>query len=352
MSLATNNHRNAMNRIALSTTLALTAATPFAMHGADYSGTENPNRFSLGARIGLNIKAKFHNSADPGPATGGVNHNYDDGYVKVDSSGPDSGSTWNWGYENGSLVVGDPPQSIQFHATQSDPLSGSASRKADDAQYGVELIYQRILGSLSSESSVHWGLEAAFGYTDLDLRDKRSGTTPVTVTTDTFQLNGVLPPGAGYNGTFNGPGPLLGDTPTRTTAADTATLASSHKLSGQSFGFRLGPFAECYFTPQLSLAASVGLALAPTRVEYDFSETTSLAGGGMFESTGHSSETEVLYGYYLSALLRYDFNESWGVYVGVQFQSLNDLKLSAGSSTARLDQGATVYGTIGATWRF
>jgi hypothetical protein len=344
-----------MNRITLSTTLVLTAATPFALPGADGFGNENPNRFSLGPRIGLNIKAKFHHNAadnltaDPGPATGGVNHNYDDGYVNVDASGNAGGRTWNWGYENASQVAGD---TMQFHAIQSDAFSGSASRKADDAQYGVELIYQRILGSLSSDSSLNWGLEAGFSYTDLDLRDKRGGTAPVTVTTDTFQLNGVLPPGAGYRGTFDGPGPLLGDTPTRATAADTATLASSHKLSGQSFGFRLGPFAEFYFTPQMSLAASAGLALAPTCVEYDFSETTTLAGGGMFESSGHASETKWLYGYYLSAMLRYDFSESWGVYLGLQYQSLNDLKLSAGSATARLDQGAAVYGSIGATWRF
>lgn len=344
-----------MNRIALSTTLALTAATPFALHGADGSGTENPNRFSLGARMGLNIKAKFDNNAPgnlgavPGPATGGVDHNYDDGYVRVDSSGNAGGRTWNWGYENASQVAGD---TMQFHATQSDALSGSASLKAEDEQYGLELIYQRVLGSLSSESSVNWGLEAAFGYTDLDLREKRNGTTPVMVTTDTFQLNGVLPPGAGYSGTFNGPGPLLGDTPTRTTAADTATLASSHKLSGESFGFRLGPFVEFYFTPQFSLAASAGLALAPTSLDYDFSESVTLAGGVPSVTTGHESETKWLYGYYLSALLRYDFSGHWGIYAGAQFQSLNDLKLSAGSSTARLDQGSTVYGTAGLTWRF
>lgn len=349
MSLATNNHRNAMNRIVLSTTLALAAVTPFAMHGADFP--ENPNRLSLGARIGLNVKADFRNNApvNPGAAVGGVDHIYNDGYVNVDSSGNAGGRTWNWGYQNDTQVVGD---TMQFNAIGSGTPIVPANHKADDAQYGVELIYQRVLGSISSESSVGWGLEAAFSYTDLDLRGDRRATMPVTVTTDTFQLNGVLPPGAGYNGTFDGPGPLLGDTPARTTASDIATVASRHRLSGQSFGIRLGPFAECYFTPQLSLAASVGLALAPTYVEYDFSETVTLAGGDVFEATGHSSETEWLYGYYLSALLRYDFNERWGVYVGAQFQSLTDLKLSAGSRTARLDQDATVYGTIGASWRF
>lgn len=346
-----------MNRIILCTTLTLAAATPFAMHGADFSETENLNRFSLGARFGLNFKAAFHNNAtlnpgnpavNPGPVTGGADHTYDDGYVLVDSSGNAGGLTWNWGYQNAAQVAGD---TMQFHVIQSSSPSAYANNKvAGDPQYGVELTYQRVMGPFMS--SGRWGLEAGFGYTDLDLRDNRSGTGLTTVTTDTFPLNGVLPPGAGYNGTFQGPGALLSDTPTRTIASDTATLTSHQKLSGQLYGIRLGPFAEWNFTPQLSLAASAGLTLAPASVDYDFSETTTPAGGGTSVASGHSSKTELLYGYYVSGVLRYDFNARCGVYVGAQFQSLNGLEQSIGGRTARLDQSATVYGVVGASWRF
>ena len=339
-----------MNRIVLSAALTLAAATPFAMRGAD-SPEENPNRLSLGARFGMNFKAAFSKSAvNPGPATGGADHTYNDGYVHVDSSGNAGGLTWNWGYQNASQVVGD---TMQFNAIQSSSPSGSAGNKVtDDPQYGVELTYQRVMGHLPFLPSGRWGLEVAFGCTDLDLRDNRSATGPVTVTTDAFPLNGVLPPGAGYNGTFQGPGALLGDTPTRTTAAGMATLTSNQKLSGDLYSIRLGPFAEWNFTHRLSLAVSVGLTLAPASVDYDFSETTTLAGGGTSRVSGHSSKTELLYGPYVSAMLRYDFNERWGVYVGAQFQSLTDLDQSIGGRTARLDQGVTVYGTVGASWRF
>ncbi|MGA2242809.1 MAG: hypothetical protein ABSH11_12360 [Verrucomicrobiota bacterium] len=328
-----------MKRIVLSTTLALAAFTPFAVRGQDLP--ENPNRFSFGPRFGMNFKADFYNNVNPGPAAGGAGHTYNDGYVLVDSSGDAGGLTWNWGYQKSFQVVGD---TMQFHAIQ----PGGSSSATGNPQYGLELTYQRVLGPLPFLSSVRWGLEAGFGYTDLDLRNNRSGTVPVT--TDTFPLNGVLPPGAGYNGTFQGPGALLGDTPTRTTTS--ATLTSNQKLSGQMFSIRLGPFAEWNFTPKLSLAASVGLTLAPTTVNYDFSETVSLAGGGTFEASGHSSKTELLYGPYVSGMLRYDFTKSWGVYVGAQFQSLTDLEQSIGSRTARLDPGATVYVTVGASWRF
>ncbi len=334
-----------MNRIILSTTIALAATTPFVMRGQD--STDNPNRFFFGPRFGLNIKADFRNNAsyfgpvNPGPATGGANHTYNDGYVLLDSSGNAGGLTWNWGYQSSSQVVGD---TMQFHSIQS---SGSASA-TDDPQYGGELVYQRVMGDLPCLSAGHWGFEFGFGITDINLQANRTGTVPVI--TDTYSLNGVLPPSAGYNGSFNGPGALLGDTPTRT--LESAALTSNQKLSGQVFSLRLGPFAEWNFTSELSLAASVGLTLAPAMIDYDYSEAGSLSGGGTYAASGHASKTELLYGPYAGAMLRYDFTKSWGVYVGAQFQNLNNMDISSGTHAARLDQSATVYGTVGLCWHF
>jgi len=334
-----------MNRILLSTTISLAVATPFVMHSED--STDNPNRFFLGPRFGMNFKADFQdnaanfNSVNPGPATGGANHTYNDGQVLVDSSGNAGGRTWNWGYQNASQVVGD---TLQFHAIQS---SGSASTTGNP-QFGGELVFQRVIGRLPFVSAGSWGLEAGFGLTDINLQDNRGG--PGGVTTDTYALNGVLPPSAGYNGSFAGPGALLGDTPTRTLGS--AILTSNQKLSGQLFSIRLGPFVEWNFTHQLSLAAGAGLTLAPGTIDYDFSETGTLPGGSTYAARGHSSKTELLYGPYVGAMLRYDFSKNWGIFVGAQFQSLNDMVESVGTHTARLDQSATVYGTLGISWRF
>jgi hypothetical protein len=329
-----------MNRIILSTTFAL-AATPFAMHGADLienpNSPDNLNRFSFGPTFGINFKAEFHDNANPGPSVtpaGGANRTYDDGYVRVDNSGDAGGLTQNWGYQNASQYNAANGGTMNF-------LTVGSSSATGNPQYGGELIYQRVIGSLPALSG-DWGLESGFGFTELDLRENLSGTATV----DSFPLNGVVPPLAGYNGTFSGPGALLGDTLTRTAAT------GYQKLSGQLFSLRLGPFAELNFTPQLSLAASVGLTLAPTTVDYDFSETAALAGGGTITENGSSSKTRLLYGPYVGGMLRYNFNKNWGVYVGARFQNLTSLDQSVGGRTARLDPSVTFYGSAGLSWSF
>jgi len=333
-------------KISLSVALTLVVVTPLTLLGAER--VENPNRLSIGPQFTFNYQVDFQSAAsnfNPGPATGGANHTYDDGYVLLDASGNFGGLTTNWGYINPTQVVGPGNGTgMAFHAIQS---SGSSSTE-DDPQYGFEIIYQRVLGALSEKSSGIWGFQVGFSYTDLDLDSNDRGSTPVTI--DTYPLNGVLPPLEGYNGTFAGPGALLGDTPVRTLGS--ATLTSDQKLSGDLFNFRLGPFVEWEVTPKLSVSASAGLTLAPTKLEYDYSETATLVSGPSFASSGHASTTKLLYGGYVDARLRYDFNESWGAYVGAQFQSLNSMEQSAGGRSAKFDPGATIALSTGITWQF
>jgi hypothetical protein len=97
----------------------------------------------------------------------------------------------------------------------------------------------------------------------------------------------------------------------------------------------------------------VGLTLAPTVVDYDFSETAVLAGGGgTIVEGGHSSKAGLLYGPYVGGQLQYDFTRHCGVYVGARFQNLTTLNQSVDGHTAQLDPGITVMGTAGASWSF
>jgi hypothetical protein len=333
-----------MKPLLLSATCALAAATPaLGQDESEVVEIPNPNRFSLGARVSLNFKANFTTSGRiPGAVSPGVDHTYDDGYVRIDSSSNAGGLTWNWGYENSGQAVGD---TIEFHSIQS-----AEKESSDEAQYGLEFTYQRLLGRFFSRGV--WGFEGAFSYTDLDLQSDRSPAAGTSLITDSFPLNGVLPPNAPYHGTLNGPGPLLGDTPARTVGTDTQTFASEHQLSGHFFGFRFGPVVEWNFSRAFSVALSGGIALAPAIINYDFKEAIALQGGQSFSTRGHSSKTDLLYGHYVTALLRYSFNDHWSVYGGGQFQTLNDLEQTTGSRTARLDAGSTLHGVLGVSWRF
>jgi hypothetical protein len=223
-------------------------------------------------------------------------------------------------------------------------LKSGPSSVTDNPQYGGEVIYQRVIGSLPALSG-DWGLESGFGFTELDLRENLSGTAYV----DSFQppVGTSLPP-FGSGGIPGAPQAELYDT----AVPVTGHLSGYQRLSGQLFSLRLGPFAELNFTPKLSLAASVGLTLAPTTVDYDFSETAALAGGNTVTENGSSSKTKLLYGPYVGGMLRYNFNKNWGVYVGARFQNLTSLDQSVGGRTARLDPSVTFYGSAGATWSF
>src|SRR5262245_36064702 len=71
------------------------------------------NNLSLSYELGLNINTTFKGFGafrpnNPGPATSGANHTYDDGYNKIDSQGNDHSAqgfpntTTFWGYQNDS----------------------------------------------------------------------------------------------------------------------------------------------------------------------------------------------------------------------------------------------------------
>lgn len=53
-----------------------------------------------------------------------------------------------------------------------------------------------------------WGLEGAFNYTDLSIRDGRTLFGNVNRVSDAFAIGAIIPPLPPYAGTFGGPGPL------------------------------------------------------------------------------------------------------------------------------------------------
>jgi hypothetical protein len=144
---------------------------------------------------------------------------------------------------------------------------------------------------------------AAFGFTDLSFKQNESYAGNVIQVSDAFALGGITPPVAPYAGTFNGPGPLIGDSPERTvtTIASVASVTSQEQLEGQFYQLRLGPYLEIPMTQHAAICLGGGVAGAVVHASFEFSETASATGMGTFSASGRNSSSDGAVDGYASA---------------------------------------------------
>jgi hypothetical protein len=317
---------------------------------AENASADHSNWFSFGAQFGLNINARFKHvnnmsSASPGPAAGGgVNRTYDDGSVGVDSSGNQGGQTWNWGYQNASQVQGG---TLTMHSASS-AVNGTLNQN-DDPNPGFDVAFGRNLGTVLGGK---WGLQGAFDFTDITIHDNNPLTGTATLISDSYSLGGVTPPQAPYSGSVNGPGPLLGDAPTRTTAATTVLITGRRTLEAQVCVLRAGPYYEFPFGRRWSGRLGGGLALAVANTTYSYNETIAFGSGAMVNNAGSSSGAEFRAGGYLEGKLLYALTPDTSFFAGAQYEYLGTLSRTAGNEQAQLNMSSTVYVLFGIQFEF
>jgi len=312
------------------------------------------NRFSLNSRIGFNISADFKNlggfpaPTDPGPATNGVDHFYDDGFNRVDIRGSTSTNTFFWGYQNASQVPGN--DTIMMNSSAS-AATGAIRDVGDDPQWGGEFSYIRQLGD---NGVYRWGIEAAIGWADLEFRENGTTTANVTRTSDAYALNGTTPPPPPYAGTFGGPGAEIGTSPTRTisTIPNGAVTSGQYSLEAQAYTLRLGLHYETPFNDWLMLQFGGGFAGAYLDSEFSFTESTTLGGIGSVTRSGTASETDVVIGAYAGAGLTFYITERLTAVAAAQFQHLQDFtqQLAGKEAEVRFDQ--SIFVTVGVGFSF
>lgn len=319
----------------------------------------NRNRFSLSFDAGFNVQAEFRNNAPDitaPPATGSgltgdpVNRNYQDGYNRIDYFDNGGGLTWNWGYDDGSQYVDTDndsmPDSIAMHAIAQSG-QGTSTDVTDDPQLGFELRYGRVMGKLGENKP--WGFEGAFGYMNLSIKDG-GAMSVVQQVTDTYALNGVVPPLAPYAGTFNGPGPLIADLPTR--SVETASMSGWNELSGSLFALRLGPFLEVPLSSKFTTQFGLGLSLIYAATDYSYSQTAAFSDGTRLIDSGDDSSGDALVGGYLQGQVAYLIDKNWSVIGGIRVETASGLTVSAGNREAKLDLGATFHAVLGVGYSF
>ena len=311
---------------------------------------QGDNRFSLNAALGYNIKLSARNTEalppNVGPATGTqVDRFYDNGYVRLDVSDNEGGYTTWW--KSDAVQSGQPGGAVTLSSTRS-PAQGETFNSKDDPQVGLELGYARRLFRCG-DGDRPWliiGIEAGIALLDLDLKDA-PGVTGTSVTTDTYHLapgNVVL--GSAYEGSFEGPGPLLGSEPTDR-AFTTGTASLANRLSGQLWALKLGPTFELPLGRSVLVGLSGGWAVTKVRAEYDYVETTAIGAEAPAMAGGSGKFDSWHGGLYVKGNVAVDLGRQWQAQAGVQWQDTGSMTKAAGNYAARLDLSSTLLVTLG-----
>jgi len=318
--------------------------------GAGYCQDQSiTNRLTFSARFGFNISAKFKSYTPPAPVRltpDGTRYNYDDGYMLTDQSGNFGGQTWNWGYDNSvGQISGN-----TILLSRSTPVgnAGDGSLNADPS-FGGELTYNRMLWA---KGDFRFGIEAAVNYLSVGVSETATYTPTVNRMTDAYPFTpGTTPPSATpaspYQGSYNGPGFTIGDSPvSSTTVLVPGTLVSdTRRFDSDIWGFRLGPYVEMPLGEKFNVAVSGGLAVGILDNTISWSQTS---GGTTSSATTHESSTMV--GAYIGANVRWLFSEHWSAAAGVQWQDIGTYHANAAGRQAELDLSSSVFVLFGVSY--
>jgi len=330
---------------------------PAAAFASDEDSTNFMNHLSFSARVGFNINARFKNLGSltllPGTRTtpDGTAYNYNNGYVLTDVSGNAGGQTWNWGYDSSSQISGN---NILMNRTT--PATGSASPDGfggADPGLGWELNYNRQLGTYDKW---RFGVEAAINYMRVSFNDHSSFSANASQTTDVYPYTtGTTPPVAPYQGTFNGPGFLLGSTPissTTTIVPGGATVVGQREFGSDVWGARLGPYVEYPLTERLDISLSAGLAAALLNNSASWNETVYIGGTAAATSSGSGNNTGFVWGGYVSADVSWQLSKRWSVEGGVQYQNLGVYDHDVGTREVELDLSKSLFVLLSVGYKF
>jgi hypothetical protein len=195
---------------------------------------------------------------------------YDDGYVYQDAGTPNDGYTWNWGYNQASQIQGD---QLVFSATGSQSVY-SESRSAPGAGTSGSRDLEGLAPHLQIDAvSPHRlgpfrvGFSAGLDFTSVERNLAFSGFSLTQLRQDYrldyidyYDLDGVVPPQAPYQGSFGGPGPSIGNRPSSGTM--TPVL-----LGSESAFFSNGVISSLDLN---ALAITLGPSLTLSEGRFDF----------------------------------------------------------------------------------
>lgn len=320
--------------------------------GVPADATKN---FRIGALVGFNFKADFSMSGtfsvsgnDPGPiGQRGANHEYDDGFVRVDITGNDQDSTWYWGYDNASQVQGS---QLYFHSADSFTTSGSGSGKSG-ASVGFDSAYGGRIGRLWG-GAVGW--ELGFGLLPIKITDNQPMSATASQTEHWYDISGITIPSAPYAGSYEGPSTKLNDWANLGAGSGSvpATLTGSRTLDVMLYNIRLGPTLQWELHPRFAVAVSAGAAFGIVTGDLEYNELLDLGADGTAVNQGSSGSTEIVYGGYVAGTLLYHAVKNGDIYLGFQYMPMTSATFNGDNRQAKLDMTGGLYISAGFNWPF
>jgi hypothetical protein len=328
-----------------------------------------PGQWSFGAGyapiIGLRTEfSGFGNFQNPFPVpapAGGTNYFYTDGSVQVDSSGNAGGLTTFWAYNNNSQydAAGFGGLGAINYSTISGGVSGAGSTANSNvgAAAGFEMHGYLDLGRVAflpkiGDREITWGLRTGLQYARVDNSNYGAQAAAVGTITDSFNLNGVFPPLAPYVGTFAGPGPLLGDTPTRTTGTTTASITGNRNLDVSLYVSTFGSYLALPVTKKLDVMLEGGGVLAIASGSYTYESTVTVPGVGTQVTHGGRNSTRLLPGVFSSVGFAWHLNDKFSLQTSVRYQFMRQFSLMANGSHANLNFDSALVLYLGGLYRF
>jgi len=289
------------------------------------------------------------------------------GFVRTDAGTDRDGFTWNWGYQDASQIQGDQlvyslSQGSQRTVAGSTEFHPGSWSDESDFEPGPYIEIDRLI-PIGDRLSL--GPQLNFSFINIDSNNSsstfaqhQSSETSSFTLTDRFDLDGIIPPLAPYEGSEAGPGPLINNLPASRSIAshlDNSRTADFFNRIDESFEldlFTIGAGAQVeYDHGAVFFQGSAGLSINIADWEASHRETLYVSqNGGKPERyrswTAHESGTDVLLGAYLQAKIGVQLTESLSVSGFARYDWNESLTGSVGPSSFEADLDGLSAGVV------
>lgn len=295
-----------------------------------------------------------------------ADRDYNDGYVNQNGGTADHGLTWFWGYDSASQVQGD---SLVYSATGARSAYRESSTyhgglRSNDDMEGFSPQIDILITPPESSPQMFDGFLFSFSYfgDDQDGRYSNFGARQTRDDyrldfTDSYDLDGVIPPSEGYQGSYDGPGASIGNLPTSRyrndvlintdVASFTNSISTSFELD--SFSLAFGPTFSGLISDQWQWQASCGATFNVLKWSASQTENLSVTQTNTSEKIHHQwkdkdSGTTVRLGVFARGeLIRYFSNDIF-IKTYLQGEMAESLEVDLGPSSFDLKQAGYSLG--------